>query len=59
MSSSDRPKPEVAFTTLASVVVILGAILAQIINPESALFPIIAAFGLSVLATVVFAHQQQ
>jgi hypothetical protein len=59
MPPQDRPKPEAAFTTLASVIVILGAIVAQIINPESALFPMIAAIGLSVLATIVLAHQQR
>ena len=58
MSSWDCPKPQAAFTTLASVVVVLGAIVAQIINTESDLFPMIAALGLSVLAAIVFAHQQ-
>src|SRR5262249_24797357 len=57
MSSRDRPGPAVALTTLASVVVTLSAVVAQIINPKSVLFPMIAAFGLSVLATVVLAHQ--
>jgi hypothetical protein len=58
MSSRDRPRPAVALTTLASVVIILGAIVAQIMNPKSVVFPLIAAFGLSVLATVVLAHQR-
>jgi len=60
MSSRDRLRPQAAlsFTSLVSVIVILGAVVGQILNPESVLFPIIAAFGLSVLATIVLAHQQ-
>ena len=60
MSSRDRPRPQAAlsFTSLVSVIVILGAVVGQIVNPESVLFSIIAAFGLSVLATIVLAHQQ-
>src|ERR1700680_1792174 len=49
MSSRDRPRPHTAlsFISLVSVIVILGAVVGQIIHPESVLFPIVAAFGLS------------
>jgi uncharacterized membrane protein len=60
MSSRDRPRPPAAlsFISLVSVIVIIGAVVGQIVNPESVLFSIIAAFGLSVLATIVLSHQQ-
>jgi hypothetical protein len=48
-----------ALATLASIIVSLGGIAGQMDNPETVLFPIIAAIGLAALATIVLAHQHR
>jgi uncharacterized membrane protein len=48
-----------ALATLASAVVSLAGIAGQIGNAGSVVFPVITAFGLSTLATIVLVHQRQ